>query len=149
MFWSVATTFTCTIATKIPIFQVDRLTYNTILTDFGLARLMSQTTSIGTKTMLAGSPGYQSPEQLRSESLGVPSDVYAFGGVMVVVLKESPLWPGLNFFQIMNKVTSGETPNTDGIADTIVIVCKQCFCDINLRPNITNILGKLQGIFCS
>lgn len=131
------------------VLQVDRLTHHTILTDFGLARLMSQTSSIGTKTMLAGSPGYQSPEQLRSESLGISADVYAFGGVMVVVLKECPLWPGMNFFQIMNKVTNGQTPNTDGIVDTIAVVCNQCFRDVESRPRISVILGKLQEIICS
>ena len=95
---------------------MDTLTLHTILTDFGLARMMSQTTSIGTRTMLAGSPGYQSPEQLRSESCGTPSDVYAFGALTVVVLKESALWPGLNFFQIMQKVTNNEHPSVDGLS---------------------------------
>ena len=66
-------------------------------------------------TMLAGSPGFQSPEQLRSESTGPPSDVYAFGAVTVVLCKRSPLWPGLNYYQIVNKVTSNVYPNTDGI----------------------------------
>ena len=32
--------------------------------------------------MLAGTPGYQSPEQLKAESVGIPSKVYAFGGVL-------------------------------------------------------------------
>ena len=128
---------------------MDRLTFFTILTDFGLAKIMSETSSIGTKTMMAGSPGYQSPEQLRSESLGIACDVYAFGGVMVVFLKETPLWPGLNIFQIMNKVTiNHETPNTDGITDSVAIICKECFREVTSRPNIVNILGQLQGIIC-
>ena len=64
-----------------------------MLTDFGLARIMSQTNSIGKRTMLAGSPGFQPPEQLRSEFVGQECDVYAFGGVTTVTLTEKVLWP--------------------------------------------------------
>ena len=71
--------------------------------NFGLTN--TNTSSVGTKTMLAGSPGYQSPDQLRAESIGVECDVYAFGGVT-----ESALWPGLSYFQIM---TSNVKPNTE------------------------------------
>ena len=70
--------------------QVDSMTLHTVLTDFGLARFMSHTSAMGTRTMLAGSPGYQSPEQLRTESIGPPSDVYAFGGVCLLPSWRSP-----------------------------------------------------------
>lgn len=125
---------------------VDNITLHTILTDFGLARLMSQTSSVGTKTMMAGSPGYQSPEQLRSESQGPPSDVYAFSSLMVVLFKQAPLWPGLNFFQIMHKVTNNEYPSTDGTPESIAVLCKKCFCNVTARLKITEVLKELQEI---
>lgn len=59
---------------------------------------------VGTKTMLAGSPGFQPPEQLRNDSLDVPSDVYALGAVLLVLFGETPVWPALSPFQIMYKV---------------------------------------------
>ena len=61
---------------------------------------MSATTTVGTKTMLAGSPGFQSPEQLRSEGLGHPTDVYALGAVLLVLFGETQVWPGLALYQI-------------------------------------------------
>lgn len=125
---------------------MDTLTLHTILTDFGLAKLMSQTSSIGTKTMMAGSPGYQSPEQLRSESSGPPSDVYAFSALMVVMLKETPLWPGLNFFQIMHKVTNYEYPNIDGLPESIHVLCSKCFSKVASRPNIMVVLNHLREV---
>lgn len=94
--------------------------------------------------MLAGSPGFQSPEQLKSESTGPPSDVYAFGALAVVLYKRSPLWPGLNYYQIMNKVTSNENPNTDGVPGGMKEICASCFSSIALsRPKIYEILHKL------
>lgn len=120
-----------------------------VLTDFGLARLISQTACVGTKTMLAGSPGYQSPEQLRAENSGPPSDVYAFGAVMVVSLQKSPLWPGLNCFQIMQKVTTNVKPDTQGIASDLKQLCDQCFDPVGSRPGIQTVLKKLHAIlFC-
>ena len=65
---------------------------------------MSDTNIIGTRTMLAGTPGFQSPEQLRNESVGLPSDVYALGAVLLVLFGESPVWPTLAPYQIMYKV---------------------------------------------
>ena len=98
--------------------QVDTGTLHAVLTDSGLARIMSKTTAIGTRTMMAGSPGFQPPEQLHSESIGVQCDVYAFGGVVAITITERVLWPGLNAFQIIQKVTvEEEKPNTDGMVD--------------------------------
>lgn len=62
--------------------------------------------------MLAGSPGFQSPEQLKNESTGLPSDIYAYGAVLVVLFGESPVWPGLPPYQIMYKVAvANEKPS--------------------------------------
>ena len=95
--------------------------------------------------MLAGSPGYQSPEQLRTENVGPTSDVYAFGAVLVVTLKNSSLWPGLNCFQIMQKVTSGIKPNVAGTAD-FQELCDQCFNPVASRPSMEVVLKRLHNI---
>ena len=72
--------------------------------------MMSATNIIGTETMLAGSPG---PEQVRNESVGPPSDVYAVGAVILVLFGEAPVWPALLPYQIMCKVAvCQERPKT-------------------------------------
>lgn len=87
--------------------------WKVLLGDFGLCQVISETNVIGTRTMLAGSSGFQSPEQLRNESIGIPSDVYALGAVALVVFVEKPVWPGLSPYQIMFQVTvSNAKPNT-------------------------------------
>ena len=96
--------------------------------------------------MLAGTPGFQSPEQLRSEACGPPSDVYAFGALMVVLFNESALWPGLNCFQIMQKVTSNVCPSTDGLPNCIKLLCNTCFSVSTSRPQIIDVLHQLQNI---
>ena len=52
---------------------------------------MTNTMTVATRTMLAGTPGFQSQEQLKAESVGIPSDVNVFGGVLAVLFGEQPL----------------------------------------------------------
>ena len=122
---------------------MDTATRHSVLTDFELARIISQTNSIGTRTMMAGSPGFQPPEQLRSESVGPECDVYACGGVTTITLTEKVLWPGLNPFQIMQKITiEKKKPTTNGMLPNhkIIDMCDKCFSEVKDRPKITEVL---------
>ena len=115
--------------------------------DFGLCQVMSGTTIIGTKTMLAGSPGFQSPEQLRNESVGSPSDVYALGTVILVLFGETQVWPGLSHYQIMFKVAvCNESPNTEHLPIPLKDVCCLCFNEVQLRPPANIVLQHLISI---
>ena len=120
------------------------MTLHTLLTDFGLARFMSHTSSLGTRTMLAGSPGYQSHEQLRAESTGPPSDVYAFVGVCFITYLCKPLWPGLGMFQIIQKVTNNVKPNMELLQGYRQgRICDKCFDIVGVRPSIMQVLEEL------
>ena len=55
--------------------QVETNPWKILLGDFGLSQIIEGTNTIGTKTMLTGTPGFQPPEQLRSESIGLISDI--------------------------------------------------------------------------
>lgn len=125
--------------------------YHVYLADFGLARVMSNTTVMGTKTMLAGTPGYQSPEQLKGESVGLSSDVYAFGGVLLTLFGGKPLWPGLSHYQIMYRVTvAGETPSVEGVQPVFIqSVCSLSFRNVHSRPSINQILEMLLKASCN
>ena len=58
--------------------------------------MMTNTLAVGSKTMLAGTPGFQSPEQLNQRPLELQQMyIYAFGGVLVVLFGEKPLWPDM------------------------------------------------------
>ena len=46
----------------------------------------------GTKTMLAGTPGFQPPEQLMAEVLDERADVYAYGVLLIELFGEK--WSG-------------------------------------------------------
>ena len=88
---------------------------------------MSGLVEIGSKTMMAGTPGYQAPEQLRAESVGIHSDVYAFGCVIITLYQEKLLWPGLNQYQILCKVTvEKEKPDMKDLSAEILNIVSKC-----------------------
>ena len=71
-------------------------------------------------------------------------DVYAFGGVLLVVFMERPLWEGLSPFQIMYKVTvENASPDTDGLESVMEVLCKQCFDERILKSSSSQVLDAL------
>ena len=97
--------------------------------------------------MLAGSPGYQSPGQLRAESTRPPSDVYAFGGGCLITYVSEPLLPRLGMFQIIQKVTNNIEPNTDLLQQykqgRVKQICDNCFDNVSVRPSSVQVLEEL------
>ena len=108
---------------------------------------MSATTIIGTKTMAAGTPGFQAPEQLKAESIGIHCDVYAFGCVITTTLQERVLWPGLGPFQILCKVTvANEKPDMSGLSAEFLSIVDKCLTCVQNRSSSKQVLGSLLSI---
>jgi tRNA A-37 threonylcarbamoyl transferase component Bud32 len=65
------------------------------LTDFGVARVISQARSGGAVGLVAGKPGYMAPETARGEPVGPAADVYAVGILLFEMLAGArPASPG-------------------------------------------------------
>ena len=91
------------------------------------------------------SPGFQSPEQLKAESLSTSCDVYAFGGVLVVLFGEMPLWPCRTPFQILYRVTVlSEYPRVEHLSPTIQGICRICFRTVPERPTMAEVLAAFR-----
>ncbi|WP_316576348.1 serine/threonine-protein kinase [Nocardia canadensis] len=57
-----------------------------LVTDFGIARSMGETTSLTSAGSVLGTLAYAAPEQLEGEPLDVRTDVYALGGTLYELL---------------------------------------------------------------
>lgn len=126
------------------------MTKHTFLADFGLAKFVSQTRVFSTQTMKAGTPGFQAPEQLKQEELSVSCDVYAFGGVIIELVGEKPLWPfGLTHFQIMYKVSIEQAqPMFSHLSEDIQSICSKCLAaDSASRATAVDILKMLLAVY--
>ncbi len=59
---------------------------NALLTDFGIAKLLSETTALTQSGIAMGTPAYMSPEQWRGQSVDGRADVYALGVMLYEML---------------------------------------------------------------
>ena len=79
------------------------------LVDFGIARVMTTTRSVGPEE-LRGSAPYVSPEQVRGERVDGRADVYALGAVLYELLTGRPPFQGATIVAILGQHLAGTAP---------------------------------------
>ncbi len=91
------------------------------LTDFGIARILSDHKLTATGTML-GTPAYMSPEQGRGDELTEESDIYSLGIVAFEMLTGQVPYDARTPIAIVNKQITAPVPTisslVDGVPDT-------------------------------
>jgi serine/threonine-protein kinase len=102
------------------------------LTDFGLAKLIEQESTL-TKTMdVLGTPSYMSPEQAagRATELTAATDIYGLGAVLYEMLTGSPPFAGGTTYETIRLVLETEprrpslwNPKLDRDVETICLTC--------------------------
>jgi serine/threonine protein kinase len=114
------------------------------LADFGLSRVITTKRVFGTKTMLAGTPGFQPPEQLMAEAIDQRADVYAFGVLLIELFGGRPVWEGLTPFQIITKVVvQKQPPDFSHIVADIQPICSGCLEKKEKRLLMSSVLQRL------
>lgn len=77
--------------------------FRVMITDFGLARALDDSTLTGSG-MLAGTPQYMSPEQAQGQSLDHRSDLYSLGAVLYALATGRPPITGTSTMQIVHQI---------------------------------------------
>ena len=83
------------------------------LTDFGLARLLEQESTITHSSDVLGTPSYMSPEQAagRTKELTAATDVYSLGAVFYQMLTGEPPFAGGTTYETIRMVLESEPHN--------------------------------------
>jgi hypothetical protein len=83
-----------------------------VLTDFGLARLVSRQTRLTETGTIVGTPGYMPPEQADGNlgQLGPPSDVYALGALLFRLLTGQAPFSGRSTLAILRAILEDPAP---------------------------------------
>jgi serine/threonine-protein kinase len=76
---------------------------NAILTDFGIAHLLSANVMLTQNGETVGTPAYMPPEQWQSRALDARADIYALGVILYEMLSGQRPFSGDTPFQIMHK----------------------------------------------
>jgi serine/threonine protein kinase len=79
-----------------------------LISDFGLARAADDA-SLTRSGMLAGTPQFMSPEQIRGERLDPRSDLFSFGSVLYAMCTGHPPFRAESSYGVMRRITD-DTP---------------------------------------
>ncbi|MEM9532227.1 MAG: bifunctional serine/threonine-protein kinase/formylglycine-generating enzyme family protein [Pseudomonadota bacterium] len=71
-----------------------------VLTDFGIARVVSETTRMTATGLSMGTSNYMSPEQARGRVVDHRSDIYSLGAVIFECIAGHPPYPGDDSFSV-------------------------------------------------
>lgn len=95
--------------------------------------------------MKAGTPAFQSPEQIKGEEIGTVCDVYATGCIFFELYGEVRIWQGLSDHTIMFKVAvEGKFPSLEHIThDQVKQLLSLCFKPSKERACATDLLQIL------
>jgi len=114
------------------------------LCDFGLGKVLGSSRKFGATTLQAGTPGFQSPEQLMGKEVGTASDVYALGAVLTELFGSKSIWGNQAPFSIMYTVANeGKFPEYGHLPQGLQQVVKVCFCPATMCASAATVLCML------
>src|SRR5213596_3580833 len=102
------------------------------LTDFGLARLLEQESTITHSSDVLGTPSYMSPEQAagRTKELTAATDVYSLGAVFYQMLTGEPPFAGGTTYETIRLVLETEPRNprtrSPKLDIDVATICLKC-----------------------
>ena len=104
-----------------------------LVTDFGLAKLLTDESAFSMGGQIIGTPPYMAPEQADPQrgAIGPPTDVYGLGALLFALLTGQPPLHGGNTVQLITRLISDESPPTvstlrSDVPDALSDVCAKC-----------------------
>ncbi|MCO5970454.1 WD40 repeat domain-containing serine/threonine protein kinase [Actinoallomurus soli] len=117
-----------------------------VITDFGIARILDDTTRLtGTHTVV-GTPQYMSPEQLQGQELTAATDLWSLGATLFAALEGHPPFEGPTLAAIITGILTRPTPalhDAGPLADLINSLLRK---DQRQRPDAPTVARRLREI---
>ena len=82
----------------------------TVLTDFGVARILDATTELTAEGTLIGTPQYMAPEQIDGESIRAPVDLWALGVTLYAAVEGCPPFDGPTLTAVLAAILTRPAP---------------------------------------
>jgi serine/threonine protein kinase len=83
-----------------------------VVMDFGIAKMLGQSSGLTQEGVIIGTPAFMPPEQAGEQlaSMGPHSDIYALGAILYTLLTGRPTFQGSTILQTILKLISAEMP---------------------------------------
>ena len=111
-----------------------------MVSDFGLAKWLDQTSEITRTLETLGTPGYIAPEQAecRADKLTCAADIYSLGAILFYLLTRRPPFVGPNVLAVIHQAAATPAPRLRSLAPSLdrdlgTIVCRCLDPDPNAR----------------
>ena len=115
--------------------------YNVKLGDFGLARVMSETTQFAHSNV--GTPYYMSPEQINDQAYDEKSDIWSLGCVLYEFCTNRPPFEANSHLSLALKIKAGRIAALTTVSSELASLVTSCLLvDPVRRPNIDNLLNS-------
>ena len=82
----------------------------TVLTDFGVARILDATTELTAEGALIGTPQYMAPEQIEGGSIQAPVDLWALGATLYTAVEGRPPFDGPTLTAVLAAILTRPPP---------------------------------------
>jgi eukaryotic-like serine/threonine-protein kinase len=118
------------------------------LLDFGLAKLMTDSSADATQTIegaILGSPAYMSPEQAQGKTLDERSDIFSFGAVLYELLSGNRPFRGGSTVEVLSAVLRDEPARLD-VPEPVAAIVRRCMAKRAAERfgSMTELLSALQ-----
>jgi len=111
--------------------------------DFGITRDLA--TEMTEASKVFGTPAYMSPEQLRAETAGPATDMFAWASVITYAATGRAPFDAGHVAAVMYRIKSGE-PDLSRVPNDLLGVLRQCLeKDPARRPSAQQVLAQLLG----
>lgn len=122
------------------------------IADFGLSKMTTDSSNSSSMNLqsvnqMKGTPLYMAPEILAGDPYSKEADVYAFSIIVYEIVTGKTPFKGLNFPQLVMKVTEGERPElTDDVPEYYKILIEECWAQSpQERPSFDLIVDVLKN----
>jgi WD40 repeat protein len=120
--------------------------HRTVLTDFGIARLLDATTELTAKGELLGTPQYMAPEQIESESIHAPVDLWALGATLYTAVEGSPPFGGPTLTAVLAAILTRPVPIPEHAGPMAPLLSALLSRAPSQRPDAAALTGQLTAL---
>jgi hypothetical protein len=121
----------------------------TVLTDFGVARLLDATTELTAKGALIGTPQYMAPEQVEGESSQAPVDLWALGATLYTAVEGCPPFDGPTLTAVLAAILTRPPPVPRHAGPMAPMISALLSKAPSQRPDAAALTGQLAALLHS